>query len=55
MDPDTATIGTSTYDWKKLDRKVKRKIQLCLSNLVLLNVSEEATAKELWNKLGNLY
>jgi hypothetical protein len=34
---------------------MKRTISLCLSVLVLLNVSEEATTKDLWNKLGKLY
>jgi hypothetical protein len=28
---------------------------LCLLDLVLFNVSGEATTKELWDKLGNLY
>jgi hypothetical protein len=55
VDPGTAPTGTSAYDWKKLDRKVKSIIRLCLSNLVSLNVSEEATAKGLWDKLGKLY
>jgi hypothetical protein len=55
VDPGTAPTGTSADDWKKLDRKVKSTIRLCLSNSVLLNVSGEATTKELWNKLGNLY
>jgi hypothetical protein len=30
-------------------------IRLCLADLVLLNVSGESIAKELWDKLGNLY
>jgi hypothetical protein len=38
VDPGTAPTRTSTDDWKKLDRKVKRTIYLCLSDLVLLNV-----------------
>jgi hypothetical protein len=38
-----------------MDQKAKRKIRLCLSDLVLLDVLGEATTKELWNKLGNLY
>ena len=28
---------------------------MCVSDSVLLNVSREATAKTLWDKLGNLY
>jgi hypothetical protein len=38
-----------------MDRKAKSTIRLCLSDSVLLNVSEEATAKDLWEKLGKLY
>jgi hypothetical protein len=38
-----------------LDQKAKSIIQLCLSDSVLLNVSEEATSKDLWDNLGNLY
>jgi hypothetical protein len=34
---------------------VKSTIVLCLLDLVLLNVSGEATTKTLWDKLGNLY
>ena len=48
-------IGTSTDDWKNLDRKAKSTIQLCLSYSLLLNVLEEATTKYLWDKLGKLY
>jgi hypothetical protein len=55
VDPGTAPTRTSTDDWKKLDRKAKSTIRLCLSDSVLLNVSEEATAKDLWDKLGKLY
>jgi hypothetical protein len=55
IDPSTSPTGTSADDWKKLDRKAKSTIQLCLSDLVLLNVSEEATTKDLREKLGNLY
>jgi hypothetical protein len=40
---------------KKLDQKAKSTIRLCLSDSVLLNVSEEATTKDLWEKLGKLY
>ena len=42
-------------EWKKLDRKAKSKIRLCVSDSVLLNVSREATTKALWDKLGTLY
>jgi hypothetical protein len=55
VDLGTTPTGTSANDWKKLNRKAKTTIRLCLSDLVLLNVSEEATAKDLWDKLGKLY
>jgi hypothetical protein len=55
VDPGMAPTGTSADDWKKMDRKAKSTIRLCLSDSVLLNVSEEATAKDLWEKLGKLY
>ena len=42
-------------DWKKLDRKAKSTIQLCVSDSVLWNVFGEATTKTLWDKLGTLY
>ena len=45
----------SDEDWKKLGRKAKSIIQLCVSDSVLLNVSGEATMKNLWEKLGTLY
>jgi hypothetical protein len=54
IDPCTAAIGTSVDDWKKLDWKAKSTIRLCLSDSVLLNVLEEATTKDLWEKLGKL-
>jgi hypothetical protein len=38
-----------------LDQKENNTIRLCLSYLVLLNVSEETTTKYLWDKLGKLY
>jgi hypothetical protein len=54
VDPGTAPTGTSTNEWKKLDRKAKSTIRLYLSYSILLNVSEEATTKDLWDKLGKL-
>ena len=48
-------MGMKDEDWQKMDRKAKSSIRLCLSDLVLLNVSGEATAKDLWDKLGSLY
>jgi len=47
--------GVSDEEWKKLDWKSKSTIRLCVSDSVLLNVSGEATAKALWDKLGTLY
>ena len=46
--------GVSNEEWKKLDRKAKSTIQLCVSDSVLLNVLGEATTKALWDKLGTL-
>jgi hypothetical protein len=34
---------------------MKSTIRLCISYSVLLNLSEEATTKDLWDKLGKLY
>ena len=47
VDPGIAPTRTSADDWKNLDQKAKSTIQLCLSDSVLLNVSEEATTKDL--------
>jgi hypothetical protein len=55
VDPGTAPTRASTNDCKKLDQKAKSTIQVCLSDSVLLNVSEESTTKDLWKKLGKLY
>jgi hypothetical protein len=55
VDLGVAPTRTSIDDWKNLDQKAKSTISLCLSDLVLLNVSEEATTKDLWDKLGKLY
>eukprot|EP00253_Pinus_taeda_P029973 PITA_29973 len=55
VDPSTKPMGVSNEEWKKLDRKEKSAIRLCVSDLVFLNVSGEATAKALWNKLGTFY
>ena len=55
VDPGTTPTGNSSDVWKKFDRKAKNTIRLCLSDSILLNVSEEATTKNLWDKLGKLY
>ena len=51
----TPPIGMSKEDWEKLNRRERSTIRLCLEDSMLLNVSGESTAKELWDKLGNLY
>ena len=55
VDPGTKPIRVSDEEWKKLDRKGKSIIRLCVSDSVLLNVSGEATAEALWDKSGTLY
>ena len=55
VDLGTKPTGVTDEEWKKLDRKAKSIIRLCVSDSVLLNVSGEATAKALWDKLGTLY
>ena len=51
VDPGTKPIAISDEDWKKLDRMAKSTIWFCVSDSVLLNVSREAMAKNLWEKL----
>jgi hypothetical protein len=58
----TSTQTTSTPPtrmskeyWEKLDKRARSTIRLCLEDSVLLNVLGESKAKELWDKLGNLY
>jgi hypothetical protein len=55
VDPGIAPTRTSADDWKNLYQKAKSTIRLCLSDSVFLNVSEEATTKDLWDNLGKLY
>ena len=55
IDLGTKPTAMSNEDWKKLDRKAKSTIWLCVSDSVLLNVSGEATVKNFWEKLGTLY
>jgi len=47
VDPCTKPTRVFDEEWKKLDRKAKSTIELCVSNSVLLNVSGEATMKDL--------
>eukprot|EP00253_Pinus_taeda_P026558 PITA_26558 len=44
-------MGVSDEEWKKLDKKAKSTIRLCVSDSVLLNVSGEAIVKALWDNL----
>ena len=55
VDLGTKPMEISDEDWKKLDQKAKSTIRLYVLDSVLLNVSREATAKTLWDKLGTLY
>ena len=55
VDPGTKPTSMSIEDWEKLDRKVRIKIFLCLSDPILLNVFGEESVKKLWEKLRNLY
>eukprot|EP00253_Pinus_taeda_P008052 PITA_08052 len=55
VDLGTKPTGVSDEEWKKLDRKAKITMRLCVSDSVLLNVSREATVKTLWDKLRTLY
>ena len=45
--PCTKPTSMSNEEWKKLERKAKSTIRLCVSDSVLLNVSGEATMKNL--------
>jgi hypothetical protein len=51
----TPPTGMLKEYWEKLEKRERSTIRLCLVDSVLLNVSGESTAKELWDKLGNLY
>jgi hypothetical protein len=53
--PGKQTTGMSREEWEKLERRARSKIQLCLADSVLLNVSGEDSAKKLWDKMGILY
>ena len=55
LDSGTKPATMSYEDWKKLYWKEKRKIQLCVSDSIFLNVSGEAMMKTFWVKLGSLY
>jgi len=48
-------MGVSDEESKKLEWKEKSKIKFCILDSVLLNVLDEATVKDLWDRLGTLY
>jgi hypothetical protein len=50
-----AKSGTSDIDWEDLDLKAASTIRLCLAKNVLANVQGMSTAKELWEKLEEMY
>ena len=54
IDPSTKPKTMLAEYWPKMDRKAKSTIRLCVSDSILLNVSEEAMTKALWDKLGTL-
>jgi hypothetical protein len=45
----------SREEREKLERRERSTIRLCLADSVLMNVSDEDSAKKLWDKLGSLY
>jgi hypothetical protein len=45
----------SREEWEKIERMERSIIQLCLADLVMLNVLGEDSTKKLWDKLGSLY
>jgi hypothetical protein len=51
----TPPSSMSKEYWEKLERRTRSTIRLFLEDSVLLNVSGESIAKEIWHKLGNLY
>ena len=55
VDLGTKPTRVSDEEWKKLDRKEKSTIRLCVSDSVFQNVLGEAMTKALWDKLGTLY
>eukprot|EP00253_Pinus_taeda_P009228 PITA_09228 len=55
VDPGIKPTRVTDEEWKKLDRKAKSTIRLCVSDSIFLNVSGEAMGKALWEKLATLY
>eukprot|EP01018_Ginkgo_biloba_P012701 Gb_09999 [translate_table: standard] len=47
--------GISDEDWVQIDKKARGTIRLCLSDFVLLNVSNVATEYKLWKRIGEIY
>ena len=48
-------FSTSDVNWEDLDLRVASSIRLCLAKNVLANVQGRSTAKELWEKLEEMY
>jgi hypothetical protein len=46
----TQSTCMSTEEWEKLKRRTRSMIQLCLVDLMLLNVSSEYSTKKPWDK-----
>ena len=55
VDMGTKITGTSQEYWDKLGRRENSTIRLFLSDSMLLNVSSEDNAINIWGKLGSLY
>jgi hypothetical protein len=51
----TQMTGTWTEKWEKIKRRERSKIQICLIDSILLDVSGEDLTKKLWDKMGSLY
>jgi hypothetical protein len=47
--------GTSNLDWEDLDLRAASSIRLCLGKNILANVQGTSMAKELWEKLEEMY
>jgi hypothetical protein len=48
-------MGMLKEEWDKLEKRENSLFQLFLIDLVLLNFTNEETAKKVWDNLGSLY
>ena len=55
MIPRTIMTSRLREEWEKVKRRARSDIQICLADLVLLNVLGEDFTKKPWEKLGSLY